>query len=233
MQRKLAAASLLVAAAAALGVAVSPAVYGQPHAVKATYTQVIETSQGATAWKDADKGDLSGNIKFSAKRPSQPVVVYLVADDGEGAFDVPAAMKVKQKGAKFEPSFGVLVRGQKAEFVNDEGAEIDHNVYFLGAAEVDLGIFQPGATAEHEFTKAGEVSVHCSIHKLMDAKLFIAPSPAFANVPADDNAFSIKGVPVGKYTLKTWQKSKRFKDAEVKVEVKKGETTKIDVEMTR
>jgi plastocyanin len=221
----------LVISALSLGYTVVNA--NQPHKLSAAYTRVIETGVGATAWKDAEKGDLSGTLKFSAKRPNQSVVVYLVADDGEGEFAAPAAEKFKQKGAKFEPAFAVLVRGQKAEFVNDEGAEIDHNVYFLGAEEVDLGIFQPGAKAEHEFGKAGEVSVHCSIHKLMDAKLFVAPSPAFAEVAGDATTFEIRGVPVGKYTLKTYQKSKRFKDAEVKVEIKKGETTKLDVEMTR
>ena len=233
MRRKLALSALICGAVVTAAIAAAGVINAQPHRLSAAYTRVIEVGQGAIKWADAEKGSVSGTLKFSAKRPSQPIVVYLVADGGEGEFAAPAAVKFSQKGAKFEPSFAVMVRGQNAEFVNDEGAEIDHNVYFLGAEDLDLGIFEPKTSVSHEFSKAGEVSVHCSIHKLMDAKLFVAPSPAFAEVAGDADKFEIKGVPVGKYTLKTWQKSKRFKEAEVAVEIKKGEAATLEVEMKR
>ncbi len=224
---------LLCAGVCALACAAAGTVRGQPHKLVAVYSQVIETGRSAAKWSEAEKGDLTGTLKFSGRRPNQSLVVYLAADGGESEFAAPAALKVRQKGAKFDPAFAVLVRGQKAEFINDETAEIDHNVYFLGAEDLDLGVFEPNTSVSHEFTKAGEVSVHCSIHKLMDAKFFIAPSPAFVEVKADATTFNLSGVPVGKYTLRTYQRTRRFKDAEISIEIKKGEKTSVTVEMAR
>lgn len=221
-----------VALAALTGVFLARPVDGQ-HRPTPVYTRLIQTQTADFDWKDAKKGNLKGTLKFSAKRASAPIVVYLVRDGGEGKFAVPSALDVKQEGAKFAPSFAVLVKGQTAKFVNDEKKDIAHNVYFLGAAEGDLGIFEKGESVQHEFTEAGEVSLHCSIHKNMDGKFFIAPSPAFALVESDAENFSISGVPAGKYKLKTWQKQKRFKDVELDITIEEGKDAAVTVEMAR
>jgi hypothetical protein len=67
----------------------------------------------------------------------------------------------------------------------------------------------------------------------MDAKLFIAPNPAFALIEGDAETFEIRGVPEGRYKLLTWQKQKRFKDVEMIVEVKSGTVAEVAVEMAR
>jgi plastocyanin len=196
---------------------------------------VIPVLQGEKGpdWKSAEKGDLKGSVKFSAKRPAQPMVIYLERVGEQGTFDVPAKLAVSQKGAVFAPAFAVLVIGQEAEFKNDEEKEIDHNVYFLGASNIDLDIIAQGKSKTQKFEAAGEVSIHCSIHKFMDAKYFIAPNPAFVVLAADATSFDMKGVPIGKYKLRTWQKSKRFKDVELDVEISKDAEATRDVEMTR
>jgi plastocyanin len=199
------------------------------------YSRVIPVLQGEKGpdWKSAEKGDLKGSVKFSAKRPAQPMVIYLERVGEQGTFDVPAKLAVSQKGAVFAPAFAVLVIGQEAEFKNDEEKEIDHNVYFLGASNIDLDIIAQGKSKTQKFEAAGEVSIHCSIHKFMDAKYFIAPNPAFVVLAADATSFDMKGVPIGKYKLRTWQKSKRFKDVELDVEISKDAEATRDVEMTR
>lgn len=203
------------------------------HLPRPVYTRVIQAQAADFKWDDAKKGSLKGTLKFSAKRAGAPIVVYLLRDGGEGKFTVPGALEVRQEGAKFAPNFTVLVKGQTAKFINDEKKDIAHNVYFLGAAEGDLGIFEKGESVQHEFTEAGEVSLHCSIHKNMDGKFFIAPSPAFALVESDAESFSISGVPAGKYKLKTWQKQKRFKDVELEVTIEEGKEAGVTVEMAR
>lgn len=223
---------LAMALAAISGVWLTEPARGQ-HAPALVYTRVIQAQAADFKWADAKKGSVKGKLTFSARRASAPLVVYLMREGGEGKFDVPAALSVSQEGAKFEPNFAVLVRGQKAAFLNDEKKDISHNVYFLGAAELDLGIFAKGEKAEHEFTQAGEISMHCSIHKNMDGKLFIAPSPAFATVESDKEEFTISGVPAGKYKLKTWQKQKRFKDVEIDVTVEADKAAAVTVEMAR
>jgi len=198
------------------------------------YTRVIEAQRSADfKWEDAKKGTVKGSLAFSARRAQAPIVVFMQREGGDGKFSVPPALKVSQVGARFNPNFAVLVRGQKARFLNDEKKEIAHNVYFLGAVEVDLGIFDKGEEAEHEFAAAGEVSVHCSIHKNMDGKFFIAPSPAYARVEAAAESFEIKDVPAGKYKLKTWQRQKRFKDVEIDVTIEAGKEADVAVNMTR
>jgi plastocyanin len=224
--------ALGVLCAAVSGAWLAAPAQGQ-HVPALVYTRVIPAQAADFKWSDAKKGSVKGKLTFSARRASAPIVVYMLRDGGEGKFDVPAALNVSQEGAKFEPNFAVLVRGQKAEFLNDEKKEISHNVYFLGAAELDLGIFAKGEKAAHEFPQAGEISMHCSFHKNMDGKLFIAPSPAFATVESDKEEFTISGVPAGKYKLKTWQKQKRFKDVEIDVTVEADKSTAVTVEMAR
>ena len=219
--------------------AVVKAQVGDRHLPDTVYLKSVSYEDGDWKWSEAKKGSVKGTVTFSARRPKQPLVIYLVrlGDDDkpgeQGLFDAPDMVDVSQKGGKFEPSFAVLVRKQKVKFLNDEEKEISHNVYFLGDIEADLGIFDQGESREHEFEDAGEVSVHCSIHKRMDAKFYVAPSPAYAVVEANDDSFEIKGIPAGKYRLHTWQKQKRFKDFETTVEVTDGGTASVTVEMKR
>lgn len=227
----------LLALALALAVAV-PAVI-PALSPKPVYADDGTFDDAEWKWADARKGTVNGKVTFSTRRPKQPIVIYLVRQgaDGkageQGLYDIPAELEVSQRGAKFEPSFAVLVRKQRVKFLNDEKKEISHNVYFLGDIEADLGIFQQGESREHDFDGVGEVSVHCSIHKRMDAKFFVAPNPAFAVLKAGATSFRIKGVPAGRYTLHTWQKQKRFKDFQITVDVTNGGTTHVTVKMAR
>jgi plastocyanin len=227
---------LAAVAAISLGVAL---VRGQPHMPSPVWVRGAKAESGDWKWADSKRGSVKGKVTFSARRPNQPMVVYLLKVDGDGKtatqgiYDVPAKLVISQKGAKFDPGFAVLVRGQETEFDNDEDKEISHNVYFLGDVELDLGIFEQGQKVTHKFEDYGEVSVHCSIHKRMDARVFVAPNPAYALIEGDADSFDIKGVPAGRYKLLTWQKQKRFKDVDAVVEVKDGAATSVTVEMTR
>ncbi len=180
----------------------------------------------------ADAGAVAGKATFSAARPKQPVIVWLERDGGEVPAKLPPALQIGQRGATFDPSFAVVVAGQSVVFNNDEDKDIDHNVYTLGAEQKNFDIFPRGKSVTYAFTKTGEVSLYCSVHKLMDGKLFVVPSTAFAEI-AEDGSFSIAGVPPGTYTLRTYQKAKRFRDVELKVTVKAGETASVALEMKR
>ncbi len=228
----------LLTAVAALPLLVI-SVRGERHLPSPVWVKAAKAQSGDWKWSGASTGTVKGKVSFSAKRPNQPMVVYLVRVDDtgtvttQGQHAVPAELKVSQKGAKFDPGFAVLTRGQDVTFENDEEKEISHNVYFLGDIELDLGIFEQGTAASHTFEDFGEVSVHCSIHKRMDAKFFVAPNPAYALIEGDTETFEIKGVPVGRYKLLSWQKQKRFKDVDMAVEIKDGATVDLNVEMTR
>jgi plastocyanin len=241
MKTLLRSAVLVLLAMTATGVLVAAirAQFAARHLPQATYLKAVKYTDGEWKWEDSATGTVKGRVTFSARRPQQPVVIYLVrlGDDDkpgeQGLYTAPDKLKVSQKGGKFDPAFAVLVRKQSADFLNDEDKEISHNVYFLGDIQADLGIFDQGESREHTFEEAGEVSVHCSIHKRMDAKFYVVPTPAFAVVEADSDSFEIKGVPAGRYRLHTWQRQKRFKDFEATVEVTDGGTASVTVEMKR
>jgi len=176
---------------------------------------------------------VKGKLTFSRRRPKQPIVVYLVRDEAPLPFEAPPPREISQAGAKFDPSFLVVVVGQTVVFNNDEIKDISHNVYGLGSDAFDLGIFSRKTKLERTFKTPGEVNIHCSIHKYMNGKIFVAPNPAFDVVEATEDTFEIKGVSAGSYTLRTYQKVKRFNDLEVKITIKADQTLTADLEMKR
>ena len=183
-------------------------------------------------WAKAKKGRVKGTIEFAKGPRTYPVVVYLERKGAPLEFAPPAPLRVSQKGATFRPNFAVLVRGQKAIFLNDEPADIGHNVHFLGQETSDLGIIERGGEAAYTFAKSGEIVLRCSIHKFMDGRFFVAPTPAFAEV-SGGSEFAIEGVPAGRYTLRTYQRTRRFYDAEMEVDVREGATADVTVVLTR
>jgi len=200
-----------------------------------TFVERRATADGGAlaSWAEAKKGKVSGRLTFSHKRPAQEIVIYLEPKGAAWTFEAPAPVTIRQQGARFEPPFNVIVTGQKVTFLNDEVREIDHNVYTLGAEEKDFDIFGKGESRDHVFAKPGEVYVHCSIHKFMDGKIFVAPVPAFDVIAGTDETFEIDGVAAGSYVLRTYQRAKRFHDAEIAVTVTADKESKVTVEMNR
>jgi plastocyanin len=194
----------------------------------------IQLVDSNVAWGDAPKGSVTGELTFSRKRPKQPIVVYLQRKGEELKFSAPEKpLVIDQKEAAFDPSFAVIVRGQRVVFRNSEEKEIDHNVYTLGAESKDLGIFPREDEVGHTFMTAGEVLVHCSIHENMDGKIFVAPNPGYAVLDPETNTFTLTDIPAGDYTLRTYQKARRFQEAAMEISVAEGGTVTVNVEMKR
>lgn len=180
------------------------------------------------------RGRVAGRLLFARPRPPQPIVVYARREGGEIPSPAPLPpLVVRQKGARFDPPFAVVIAGQEVRFDNDEDREVDHNVYALGAESIDLGIFPRGESVAHVFRNEGEVSIHCSVHRFMDARLFVAPSAAHARLDGEASEFVLEDVPEGAYVVRTYQRARRFRDAEARVVVEAGKTAEIALEMTR
>ncbi|MFO0983425.1 MAG: hypothetical protein U1E76_17110 [Planctomycetota bacterium] len=195
--------------------------------------ELMRAWHAAERWEEVPAGRLQGTIACCRPRPKQELVVFLVRDGGELVRSESQRHAIGQKGARFEPSFLTIVSGDTVTFVNDEEKEIDHNVYGLGAERFDLGIFPRGSREQHVFLLPGEIALHCSVHKMMDAKLFVAPSAAYAVVDGDHDQFAIERVPAGTYRLRTYQKFKRFRDADQAVTVRAGELASVTIELQR
>lgn len=146
-----------------------------------------------------------------------PVVVYLEPIDdaiGDGSASAPAAPglasrkpggsipAIVQRGARFEPSFLIVARGQRVSMPNADA--IYHNVFsFSKPNDFDLGLYPAGESRFVRLDYAGVVKIYCSIHESMNATIFVAPSPHYAQV-SPSGRFRLEGVPPGRYRISVW-----------------------------
>jgi plastocyanin len=175
---------------------------------------------------------VQGVVRAQGQPLPPDVVVYLEPTDSSVHFDVPKRrVRVSQKGAQFSPALTVVCVGQTVDFVNDEDRPIEHNVFSNAAnARFDLGLFPPGESRPVSFDQPGAVVLACSIHKFMDGAVYVCPNPLFSRVDSD-GAYRIDGVPPGQYTLKTWQRRRRFPEVSMTISVNGAMTQ--DLELRR
>jgi plastocyanin len=175
-----------------------------------------------------------GIVKAESEVPLSEMVVYLEPTSPETKFDLPHdPVKVSQKGAKFAPQMLIICAGQTVDFLNDEDRPIEHNVFSNAPAKrFDLGLYKPGESRTVTFDKPGAVFLYCSIHRYMDGVIYVAPSPYFSRVNPD-GSYSMDHVPPGKWTLKTWQRRKRFPEQTVPLNLEQGKGASIDLELKK
>jgi plastocyanin len=186
----------------------------------------------AAAPPAARAGDLRGRVLVELPglhlADVGPVVVYLEPLDRAapeaGAPAGPATLR--QRDARFAPSFLAVARGQSVAMPNDD--TIYHNVFSFSAPnDFDLGLYPGGESRSVAFRSPGPVRVYCSIHESMSATLFVAPSPWFT-VAGADGRWALPGVPPGRFRLRTW--SEKLPPLERVVETGRG-TTLLDLHL--
>jgi hypothetical protein len=127
----------------------------------------------------------------------------------------------------------VVSVGQAVEFRNDEERPIEHNVFSHSPAmSFDLGLYRPGVTKTVVFDKPGLVRLYCSIHRYMDGAVYVCPTPFFARV-ADEGGYTIRGVPPGEYSVRTFQLRRRFREQARRVTITEGQEARADFRMGR
>ncbi|MBI3548831.1 MAG: hypothetical protein HY078_07325 [Elusimicrobia bacterium] len=153
------------------------------------------------------KAALTGKIIWDQTKINAPdlskVLVYLKPLDPAYHFDPPrTSYVISQKQVKFTPEFAVVVQGQTVDFPNDD--TMKHNVYSFSEPKwFDLGVYSKGEKKSVTFDRAGLVSIHCSIHELMNGTIFVVPAPFYTMTDAAGN-YTIDGVSPGRYELQTW-----------------------------
>ncbi|MBI4179364.1 hypothetical protein HY522_08085 [bacterium] len=158
-----------------------------------------------------------GVERVDYKSAAGNVVVYV--EEAAGTFSPPEKNPaITQKNASFDPVVLPVLVGTTVDFPNKD--VIFHNVFSYSKTKpFDLGLYKSGASKSVTFTKTGEVTVYCSIHRTMKADILVLQNPWFT-VTDDKGNFKITGVPAGTYTLRAWHE--RFPEADVKVEVAEG-----------
>jgi plastocyanin len=155
-----------------------------------------------------------------------PLVAYLDGVSERLRYPVPREVPViSQKDAHFSPSFLIVAAGQTVSLTNDD--RIVHNVFsFSPPKRFDLGLYPEGEKKQVTFDKPGATDLFCSIHSKMNATVFVAPSPYYAQV-SPSGAFLLTGVPPGSYRLKVW--SRKLPEIEREVLLGPGAPTAVEI----
>jgi plastocyanin len=145
--------------------------------------------------------------------------------DDAYSFEVPSKPAIlDQKGCIYQPRvIGVRV-GQPLEISNSDTTM--HNVHSMPIVNQEFNKSTPvkGSRTTQIFTTA-EVPVRfmCNVHNWMAAWVGVVPHPFFA-VSDDTGAFSIAGVPPGKYVVEAWHEKFGTQTAEITVGEKQNGT---------
>ncbi len=148
-------------------------------------------------------GTISGHVQCQGVKSNQWVVVYVDAISGK-EFSAPADPAVmSQKGKEFIPHVLAVLKGTTVDFLNED--PFMHNVFSPDdvADAVNLGSWGQGQKKAHTFNKLGNAVMLCNMHPEMEGWIVVLPTPYFA-VTDEKGDYTIKDVPDGKYTLKTW-----------------------------
>ncbi len=154
----------------------------------------------------AGASDIKGTVTAAGIKSAENIAVYVDAIAGK-TFPAPTAHAViDQKKMTFIPHVTVLLQGTEADFLNSDA--VGHNVYWPSVSgnkklANNMGTWPQGQKKSFTFTNLGVASLLCNVHPEMSGYVVIVPTPYFALTDKEGH-FTIKDVPAGKYTLKTW-----------------------------
>ncbi len=176
--------------------------------------------------KEPGFGAISGRVIAKNPRYQKDTVVYI--DRADGNFPPPKEHTIMdQKYITFVPHILPILVGTTVDFHNSD--TIPHNVYSKDevADKMNLGTWRQGEVRSYTFNKPGSAVILCHIHAEMEAYIVVLQNPYFA-VTKKNGKFVIDNIPEGRYCLKVWSASGGLKADDTEIEVKKGETVKVE-----
>ncbi len=166
-------------------------------------------------------GEIKGKVTaqgFSAEN----IAVYVDAIPGK-TFDPPSQHVVMdQKKMTFVPHVLAVVKGTTVDFLNSD--PVGHNVFWPSISNNkklahNMGTWPKGEKKSFQFNDLGVAPLLCNVHPEMSGYIVVTPTP-YTAVTNKEGEFTIKDVPPGHYTLKTW--SEEGKPATQAVDVAGG-----------
>jgi len=144
--------------------------------------------------------------------------LVFVSSGAEGYAAPPPAGEVviDQKGCIYVPHVVGARAGQAIAIRNSD--PVLHNVHALAKRNdgFNLSMPVPGQVATKTFAKPEIVALKCDVHPWMGARIGVFDHPWFAVTDAR-GAFTLAGVPPGRYVLTAWHETLGEKSAEVTV----------------
>ncbi|MFY9729924.1 MAG: carboxypeptidase regulatory-like domain-containing protein [Candidatus Acidiferrales bacterium] len=154
----------------------------------------------------AQAGDVKGKVFAEGLKSPGNIAVYVDAIPGK-KFDPPEQhVAVDQRNLVFIPHTIVILRGTNVDFLNSD--QVAHNVFWPSIngdrkLHHSLAIISPGQKNSFQFNDVGTAQLLCNLHVKMVGYVVVVPTPYFA-LTDSDGSFTIKNIPAGTYTLKTW-----------------------------
>jgi hypothetical protein len=199
-------------------------------AATAVYSGPVGTVSGVIAFTGAvpaaKKIDTSADPVCGQKNPNLTVEdtvvkdgklanVFVYVKDGQTAdgkkigdftWATPtSAVTLDQNGCHYRPHILGVQTNQKINITNSDPTQ--HNIHWTPKVNPEWNQSQPNGAPpiEKSFARAEIlVPVKCNQHPWMRAYIGVMKTPFFA-VSGEDGAFTIKGVPAGKYTVVAWR----------------------------
>jgi plastocyanin len=155
------------------------------------------------------------------------VVVMLKGISGKSTGAAAAPVVMDQKGCEYIPQIIAVQTGQKIVVKNSD--PLLHNIHAIptvtGNAEENKAQMPGGADLSFSFDKPELfLKFKCDVHPWMFAWVTVVDHPYFAATDKDGK-FTIKDVPVGKYTVVALHRKAAPTGVEKEVEVKDGSAT--------
>ena len=154
------------------------------------------------------------------------VVVYIA--DVKGGKELEAkGVTLDQNGCVYQPHVLAVPVGADVTILNPD--KVLHNIHTYSKINKPINRAQPKfkKKLKVKFDKPEIMEVKCDVHGWMSAWIFVAGNPYYS-VTGEDGAFSLTDVPASKYKVEIWHEKLGTQTREV--EVKDGETAKLDVE---
>jgi hypothetical protein len=196
---------------------------------KVTYTgtppkmKPIDMAKEPTCAKEHTPPEMTQNVVTGPGNTLQYVVVYISA--GEPPSPTPSQpVRYDQKGCMYIPHVLPMQVDQPLQIYTDD--PFAHNIHPLPKLNAEWNKSQPpGAPPiETKWSKPEFIEVKCNIHPWMHG-YFVVLRTSHYGVTDNNGAFSLKGLPAGKYTVTSWQEQYGTQSQEVTVG--EGETKTI------
>lgn len=186
---------------------------------------------------------IKGKLKVKGLRSPANVLVYVTkAPVPEMDLSV-AKFVMDQQNLTFIPHILPVLVGTTVHFPNND--EVSHNVFSLSRTKkFNLGSYAVGESKTVVFDKPGIVELRCDVHAEMAAYIMVMKNPFWA-VTDDQGRFQIpdqgylkqhgikgvKGLPPGKYVIKTWHE--KLRTAKKTVVIPKTGEASLELKLTR
>lgn len=154
------------------------------------------------------------------------VIVYVAEVKGGKKLEK-KGVTLDQNGCRYAPHVLAVPAGADLTILNPD--KVLHNIHTYSKINKPMNRAQPKfkKKLKVKFDKPEIMEVKCDVHGWMGGWIFVAGNPYYS-ITGEDGAFSLTDLPAGKYNVQIWHEKLGTQTKEV--EVKAGETAKLDVE---